>query len=107
MLDYLIKGGTVVDGTGAAPREADVGIRDRRIVEIGDRRPRTPSRCSTPTAWSSRRGSSTRTPTTTPSSTGTGWATPSSQHGVTSVIAGNCGFTLAPLKPEDAHYTSA
>lgn len=35
-LDYLITGGTVVDGTGAEPRKADVGIRGDRIIFIGD-----------------------------------------------------------------------
>ena len=35
-LDYLIRGGTVVDGTGAEPRKADVGIRGDRIAFIGD-----------------------------------------------------------------------
>ena len=34
-LDLLIRGGTVVDGTGAAPRTADVAIVDGRVAEVG------------------------------------------------------------------------
>ncbi len=35
MLDYVIRSGTLIDGTGEAGRRADVGIRDGRIVAIG------------------------------------------------------------------------
>lgn len=110
MLDHLIKGATVVDGTGAPARVADVGIRDGRIVAIGDP------------------GSVTESATTSEDATGLiltpgfidphthydaqlfwdPYATPSMNHGVTTVAGGNCGFTLAPLhpdRPEDADYT--
>ncbi|NCW45791.1 MAG: D-aminoacylase, partial [Gemmatimonadaceae bacterium] len=34
--DVILRGGTVIDGTGAAPRRADVAIRGDRIVLVGD-----------------------------------------------------------------------
>ncbi|MEV2218132.1 D-aminoacylase [Streptomyces sp. NPDC050997] len=107
MLDHVIKGATVVDGTGAPAYTADVGIRDGRIATVGK------------ISEGSR---------TTEDATGLvlapgfvdphthydaqlfwdPYATPSLNHGVTTVAGGNCGFTLAPLnpaRPEDADYT--
>lgn len=107
MLDHVIKGATVVDGTGAPGFTADVGIRDGRIAAVGiiTEEARTtedaaglvlaPGFVDPHTHYDAQLF----------------WdpyATPSLNHGVTTVAAGNCGFTLAPLnpdRPDDADYT--
>ncbi|MFF1845286.1 amidohydrolase family protein [Streptomyces sp. NPDC058232] len=110
MLDHLIRGATVVDGTGAPSYAADLGVRDGRIAVIAEP------------------GTLTEEAVTSEDATGLvlapgfvdphthydaqlfwdPYATPSMNHGVTTVAGGNCGFTLAPLhpdRPDDADYT--
>ena len=63
-LTLVIRGGTVVDGTGAAPFEADIGIAGNRIVARLAASPAGATKKSTRAACSSRPASSTPTPTT-------------------------------------------
>ena len=105
MFDLKITGGTVVDGTGADRLLGDVAVRDGRIVEVRRRGPGDPTLAGEAaetidaTGRSSRPASWTSTPTTTARSAGTSLLEPSSNHGVTTVVTGNCGVGFAPVRP--------
>src|SRR5207248_647458 len=104
MLDVLIRNANLVDGTGAPARRADVAVRDGRIAEIADAGTITEDAAQTIDA-----SDLVLTPGFVDPHTHYDaqlhwdpYATPSNVHGVTTVIGGNCGFTLAPIKPEAA-----
>jgi N-acyl-D-aspartate/D-glutamate deacylase len=96
--DLVVRAGTVVDGTGGPPRTADVAVRDGRIVEVGRVSGRGRQEITADGAvvapgfvdihthydgqatWESR-------------------LQPSSWHGVTTVVMGNCGVGFAPVEP--------
>ncbi|MFI8180773.1 D-aminoacylase [Actinacidiphila glaucinigra] len=107
MLDHLIRGASLVDGTGAAARTADVGLRDGRVATVTP-----PGRTEEPARTTEDATGLVLTPGFVDPHTHYDaqlfwdpFATPSMNHGVTTVAGGNCGFTLAPLRPEDADYT--
>jgi N-acyl-D-aspartate/D-glutamate deacylase len=98
MFDVIIRGGTVVDGTGKPGYQSDVAVTDGVISEIGPKLDGTTeldasgqvvspgfidihSHYDAQVFWDSS-------------------LTPSSFHGVTSVVAGNCGFSIAPCRPQ-------
>lgn len=98
--DLVIRGGTIVDGSGGEPFEADVAVADGTIAAIGR------------IAGRGREEIDARGKIVTPGFVDVhthydGQATwderlqPSSWHGVTTVVQGNCGVGFAPCRPED------
>ena len=105
MFDLKITGGTVVDGTGADRFDADVAVKDGKIVEVRRRGPGSPPL----------EGEAAETIDATGKIVAPGFVDihthydgqvswddqlePSSSHGVTTVVTGNCGVGFAPVRP--------
>ena len=107
MFDLVLHGGFLVDGTGAPGRLADIGVRDGRVVEIaapGALRSHAATRRLDVDGLVVAPGF---IDVHTHHDAQVFWdpaCTPSPLHGVTTVMAGNCGFTIAPLEGDSADY---
>ena len=101
--DVIVKGGRIVDGTGTEAFGGDIAIQDGRVVEVGDVS-----------------GTAARTIDADGQVVAPGFidahthydaqllwdatANPSTAHGITTILLGNCGYTLAPVRSEDQDY---
>ena len=102
--DLIIRGGTVLDGTGAAGVRADVAIDGDRITEIGDLSEAEATRELDATGKFVTPGF---VDLHTHLDAQVGWdpmLTSSCWHGVTTVLMGNCGVTFAPVAPQNREY---
>ena len=97
MLDTVIEGGTVVDGSGGVPFSADVGLRGGRIVEIGRITAAAHERIAAQGAWVTPGFIDIHTHYDGQASWDETFS-PSIHHGVTTVVMGNCGVGFAPLR---------
>lgn len=103
MFDLVIRNGTLVDGTGAPRRRADVALTDGKIAAIGDVG-RSAHRVVDAEGMVVAPGFVDIHTHYDPHVFWDPHVTPSSLHGVTTVVGGNCGFTLAPIDAEAARY---
>jgi N-acyl-D-aspartate/D-glutamate deacylase len=106
MYDLLITGGLVVDGTGVPGRPADVGITDGRVEAIGRLRGSAARQTIDADGLVVAPGIVDAHTHYDPQITWDPLCDTSALHGVTTVVAGNCGFSIAPCRPDDHGYVA-
>lgn len=104
--DLLITNGLLVDGTGLPRRRADVAIRDGKIAGIGHFDAADASDVLDAEGQVVAPGIVDPHTHYDPQLTFEPYGTSSCFHGVTTVLAGNCGFSIAPVKAEDRPFLS-
>ena len=98
VFDLIIRGGHVIDGTGLPRRRVDVGVKDGRIARIGRLEDAQASEEIDATGRIVAPGIVDAHTHYDPQITFDPYATMSCFHGVTTVLAGNCGFSVAPTR---------
>jgi N-acyl-D-aspartate/D-glutamate deacylase len=106
MQDLVVRGGTVVDGTGLPRRRADVVVRDGRVVSVGraDRATVSDAEVIDADGLVVAPGIVDAHTHYDPQVTFEPLTSMSSYHGVTTVLAGNCGFSVAPTRADDRDF---
>ena len=102
--DLAVMGGIVVDGSGLARRRGDVAVKDGRIAKIGFVHPSEADRVIDADGLHVAPGIVDAHTHYDPQLTFEPYATSSCYHGVTTVVAGNCGFSVAPNRPDQRDY---
>ena len=102
--DLAIMGGIVVDGTGLARRRGDIAVKDGRIAKIGFVDPADADQVIDADGLHVAPGIVDAHTHYDPQLTFEPHATSSCYHGVTTVLAGNCGFSVAPNRPDQRDY---
>src|SRR5580704_13553069 len=102
--DLAVVGGIVVDGSGLARRRGDIAVKDGKIAKIGFVDPKDAEAVIDADGQHVAPGIVDAHTHYDPQLTFEPHATSSCYHGVTTVLAGNCGFSVAPNRPDQRDY---